>query len=163
MNIEDFTNKSPRFLPELEGWAVLESVLGELQKRCTITADGHFDAATSTVHFTEHWTFDDGHSDTLAWQIQKIGEGQYKGKEARLTADAEGQQAGFAFHWVYSRNTPQSDGSSTTLNFDDWFYLIDERVCIVRGSAGRFGLPFASVFVTYRKLLADPSIEEPHG
>ena len=158
MKIRDFEDRGPRFLPEeflvghIEGWAVLETVLGDLQKRCTIRADGRLDAATSTVHFTETWTFDDGHSDTLAWQIRKVGDGKYKGREARLKAEAEGEQAGFAFHWTYTRDTPQKDGSSTTLNFNDWFYRIDERVCIVRGSAGRLGIPFATVHVTYRKL-----------
>lgn len=36
-----------------------------------------------------------------------------------------------------TRDTPQGDGKSTKLNFDDWFYAIDDRACIVRGSAGR--------------------------
>jgi hypothetical protein len=47
---------------------------------------------------------------------------------------------------------PQADGKKTKLNFDDWFYRIDERVCIVRGSAGRAGLPFGTAHVTYRRI-----------
>lgn len=41
---------------------------------------------------------------------------------------------------------------SFKLNFDDWFYAIDDRACIVRGSASRAGIPFATAHVTYRKL-----------
>lgn len=37
------------------------------------------------------------------------------------------------------------------LNFNDWFYGIDERVAIVRGSAGRAGIAFAFAHVTYRR------------
>jgi hypothetical protein len=36
------------------------------------------------------------------------------------------------------------------LNFDDWFFQIDEHVVIAKGVAGRLGLPFASAHVTYR-------------
>ncbi|WP_333919225.1 DUF3833 family protein [Bradyrhizobium sp. CCBAU 45321] len=83
------------------------------------------DEDTDTVVFTETYTFDDGHSDTLRWTIHKMGEGQYTGHENRLDGEATGEQAGCAFHWKYSRETPQGDGKSFKLNFDDWFYAID--------------------------------------
>ena len=124
----------PAFLPEvffigrLEGWAVFESLTGGLQKRATIVGL------------------------TLRWTIRKSAPGKYNGIENRLEGDAKGEQAGCAFHWKYTRNTPQAGGKSTKLNFDDWFYMIEERACIVRGSAGRAGLPFATAHVTYVKL-----------
>lgn len=158
MSIKDFEGTSPEFLPEaffngrLEGWAVLESLTGTLQKRASITAQGQWDASTQTVHLTETYRFDDGHVDTLDWKIRKVASGQYSGLEPRLEGEARGSQAGFAYNWTYTRETPQPDGSSSKLNFDDWFYLIDEKVCIVRGSAGRAGLPFVTAHVTYRKI-----------
>jgi hypothetical protein len=158
MAIDDFKETKPLFLPEtffvgrLEGWAVLESLVGGLLKRASITAHGELDAATDTVVFTETYTFDDGHSDTLRWTIHKMAEGQYTGLENRLEGEAVGEQAGCAFHWKYTRDTPQGDGKSFKLNFDDWFYAIDDRACIVRGSAGRAGIPFAMAHVTYRRL-----------
>jgi len=157
MSIDDFTATRPLFLPEtflvgrLEGWAVLESLVGGLLKRATITGHGEFEASTQTVIFTETYIFDDGRSDTLRWTIRKIGEGKYSGLENRIVGEAAGEQAGCAFHWKYTRDTPQADGKTVRLNFDDWFYAIDENACIVRGSAGRAGLPFATAHVTYRK------------
>ena len=59
MAIEDFAGTVPAFLPEvffvgrLEGWAALESLVGGLQKRATITAVGSFEEETDTVLFTE--------------------------------------------------------------------------------------------------------------
>ena len=69
-----------------------------------------------------------------------------------LDGEAIGEQAGCAFHWRYTRETPQADDSVLKLNFDDWFYRIDERGCIVRGTAGRAGIRFATAHVAYRKL-----------
>jgi hypothetical protein len=158
MGIDDFRGTMPEFRPEeflvgkLEGWAVLESVVGGLQKRATISATGEWDIAAQTIAFTETYTFDDGHANTLHWVIRKNSENEYSGSEPLLEGGAVGEQAGCAFHWKYTREVPQADGNKTKLNFDDWFYRIDDRVCIVRGSAGRAGLPFAIAHVTYRKL-----------
>jgi Protein of unknown function (DUF3833) len=157
MKIEDFVNARPVLLPEqflqghLQGWGIMENLLGDLQKRFTIEASGEFQAGSNVLSFTETWTFDDGFTDTLSWRIQKRSEGRYSGRETRVKDDAAGEQAGFAFNWRYTRDTPQKSGTSVTLNFNDWFYLIDPNVCIVRGSAGRLGIPFSVVHVTYRK------------
>jgi len=158
MAIDDFKNTRPIFLPEtffvgrLEGWAVFESLIGGLQKRASISATGRLDADTGAVLFAETYDFDDGHSDTLHWTIRRLGPGRYSGLENRLEGEAKGEQAGCAFHWQYTRDTPQADGSSTKLNYDDWFYAIDERACMVRGSAGRAGVPFGTAHVAYRKI-----------
>ncbi|HEX2652580.1 MAG TPA: DUF3833 family protein [Xanthobacteraceae bacterium] len=158
MAIEDFNDSVPALLPEvffvgrLEGWAVFESLVGGLQKRASISANGTLDTQTGAVSFVETYEFDDGHSDTLHWTIHKLRPGKYRGLENRLEDEAAGEQAGCAFHWRYTRDTPQADGSSTKLNFDDWFYAIDERACMVRGSAGRAGLPFGTAHVAYRKV-----------
>lgn len=155
MAIADFEKTTPSFLPEvffvgqLDGWAIFESLIGGLQQRAVITASGRMEDETGTILFTETYAFDNGHSDTLHWRIRKVGPGRYSGSENRLEGEAVGEQAGCAFHWRYSRDTPQADGSTTKLNFDDWFYAIDDRACMVRGSAGRAGIPFGTAHVTY--------------
>ena len=155
MDITDFRGKGPELLPEkylsgnLEGWGLVESGLGSFQSRFTVAATGV--PVAEGIDFTETWTFENGLVETLRWKIRKTADGEYIGTEPKLDGEAKGEQCGFAFHWRYTRETPQQGSDPVTLNFDDWFYLIDERTCIVRGSAGRLGLPFAIVHVTYRK------------
>lgn len=156
MSIDDFKDTVPAFLPEeffvgrLEGWAVFESLVGGLQRRASISATGSLDD-TGAVTFVETYEYD-GHFDTLHWTIRNAGAGRYSGLENRLDGEAIGEQAGCAFHWRYTRDTPQADGSSTKLNYDDWFYAIDGQACMVRGSAGRAGIPFGTAHVAYRKI-----------
>lgn len=156
MKIEDFQSTIPAFRPEafftrrLEGWGVMEGPTGSLQKRFTVKAEGRLEG--EVIHFRETWTFDDGHVDTLNWTIRPQGDGRYTGVEDRSEGEAEGELAGCAFHWTYSRDTPQPDGKSLKLNFDDWFYQIDDDVVIAKGVGGRLGLPFATAHVTYRAL-----------
>ena len=158
MSIDDFKETVPAFLPEeffvgrLEGWAVFESLIGGLQRCASISATGTIDGETGAILFVETYEFDDGHSDTSHWTIRKVGDSRYSGIENRLEGEATGEQAGCAFHWRYTRDTPQADGSSTKLNFDDWFCAIDGRACMVRGSAGRAGIPFGTAHVAYRRI-----------
>ena len=136
----------------MEGWAVLESPVGGLQKRATIEARGTYDEVAGVIRFTETYKFDDDHVDTVNWMIRKVADGKYEGEEPTVHEKARGEQAGCAFHWSYTRDTPQKDGSVIKLNFDDWFYMVDDRGCVVRGTLGRLGLPFAVAHVSYRKL-----------
>lgn len=69
-----------------------------------------------------------------------------------MRGGAESHQAGCAFHWRYSRDVPQRDGSSTRLKFNDWFYRIDGHVVMVKGAAGRMGAPFGTPHVLYRRI-----------
>lgn len=157
MDIKDFKDTLPVLRPEeyltgeLEGWGVIERVTGGLQQRFTVSATGKWNGADGVLSFKEIWTFDDGRKDTLSWEIAPREDGKYTGKEPRLEGVAQGVQAGCAFHWQYSRDTPLQDGKSMLLNFNDWFYRIDERVVMIRGSAGRAGIPFSILHATYRR------------
>lgn len=154
MKIEDFAGTTPPFRPEdfftkkLQGWGVVEAPTGSLKKRFTVEAQGRL--AGDIIRFRETWTYDDGHVDTLNWDIRAMGDGRYVGDEDRLEEEAEGQACGCAFRWSYVRDTPQPDGKTAKLTFHDVFYQIDEKVVIARGVAGRLGLPLATVHVTYR-------------
>jgi hypothetical protein len=158
MKIDDFEGKGPPFRPEAffdgrhEGWGVLEGPTGSLQKRFTVKAEGRSFAPEGTIRYSETWTFDDGHVDTLNWEIRPCGDDRYAGSETRSESEAEGERAGCAFHWQYTRDTPQPDGKSIKLNFDDWFFQVDETAVVAKGTAGRMGLPFATAHVTYRRV-----------
>jgi hypothetical protein len=79
MKIEDFDGTGPDFRPEvfftqrLDGWGLLEGPTRTPQKRFTVTARG--DTVGDVIRFQETWIFDDGHMDTLNWQIRPwVGE-----------------------------------------------------------------------------------------
>lgn len=152
---EAFPAPDEAFMPEtafvgrFDGWGVMETPLGKLQKRYVVTAEGRLDG--DTIHFTEVWSFDDGHQDRLDWRITRGADGAYQGQEPTLDGAAEGEVDGFAFRWRYTRETPQPDGGALKLNFDDCFWRIGSDVMAVRGTAGRLGLPFAVAHVTYRR------------
>ena len=157
MNIKDFAGQTPEFKPELflvgrfEGWGMLAGPLGGLKARFTVSAEG-VSLNAASVRFQETWLLDQGHKDTLTWSIEALGEGRYCGEEPRLEGPASGDQAGCAFNWRYARDTPQPGGGSVKLHFDDWFWRVGDDALVVRGTASKLGVPFASALVTYHKL-----------
>lgn len=132
MQISDFESTTPVYRPEeflvgqLEGWGILERLTGPLQNRFTVTAQGTREAAWQSLRFVETWTFDDGHVDTLSWTITKTAEGAYTGDEPNLVGAAKGDAAGCAYHWRYTRDTPQKDGKTLKLDFSDRFFRIND-------------------------------------
>jgi Protein of unknown function (DUF3833) len=91
--IDDFKNTTPMFLPErffsgqVEGWVVVDNLLGKLRNRATILGTGNWDEPAHCLTFSETYTFDDGEKDTFQWRIRKIGEGHYRGTEPRLKGE----------------------------------------------------------------------------
>jgi hypothetical protein len=131
----------------LEGWAALESLIGGLQKRASIAAIGGPDEETETVLFKETYPFDDSHSDTLPGQSETSAQTATRVMRTDWKAKPRGNWPVAPFTGSARGDTPQADGSATRVNFDDWFYAIDERGCMVRA-----GGPFATAHVAYRKL-----------
>ena len=81
--------------------------VGGLQKRATIEARGTYDEVAGVIRFTETYKFDDDHVDTVNWMIRKVADGEYEGEEPTVHEKARGAQVGCAFHWSYTRDTPQ--------------------------------------------------------
>lgn len=156
MQVEDFAGREPAFVLEewfsgpAEGWGVMQSRFGTLQRQFRITARGEWDAATRTLRLVETYRFDDGTEDRLDWSIRRGEAGGYEGSEAHLVGSATGRQAGNAFHWTYTRRAPSAGG--TRLDFDDWFWLQPDGVLIVRASVRRFGVEVATMSVFYRRV-----------
>lgn len=86
MSIDSFRGTTPEFLPgrffagKFEGWAVLESVVGGLQRRATISAEGAWNEAAQTVNSTETYQFDYGHQDTFRWPSARPLAGNRRGR-----------------------------------------------------------------------------------
>ena len=61
------------------------------------------------------------------------------------------QAAGNAFNWRYTLKLPV-DGSVYEVQFDDWMYLMDERVMLNKAVMSKFGITLGEVTLSfYRK------------
>ena len=64
--------------------------------------------------------------------------------------EALGESRGNAFHWTYTLNLPV-DGRVFEVQFDDWMYLVNDRVMLNKASMRKFGIYLGEVTLSFSK------------
>jgi hypothetical protein len=67
-----------------------------------------------------------------------------------VVGTARGQAAGNALNWRYTLRLPVGD-SVYEVQFDDWMYLIDERVMLNKARMSKFGVFLGEVTLAFHK------------
>lgn len=98
----------------------------------------------------EAFTYSDGKTDRRVWRLKKLPGGRYTGTADDVVGTASGQVAGNAFQWNYTLKLPV-DGKVYEVQFDDWMYLIDERVMLNRAVMSKFGVRLGEVTLSFQK------------
>jgi hypothetical protein len=98
----------------------------------------------------EDFTYSDGKKERRIWRLKKLPGGQYTGTADDVVGTALGQTAGNALQWKYSLRLPV-DGSVYEVQFDDWMYLIDERVMLNKARISKFGIFLGEVTLAFYK------------
>lgn len=98
----------------------------------------------------EAFTYSDGTTDRRVWRLTRHADGRYSGTAGDVVGVAQGQAAGNAFRWNYTLRLPV-DGKVYEVQFDDWMYLVDERVMLNRAVMSKFGIRLGEVTLSFTK------------
>ncbi|QTN22710.1 DUF3833 domain-containing protein [Rhizobacter sp. AJA081-3] len=102
----------------------------------------------------EDFTYSDGKKERRIWRLKKLrgpgNEGRYTGTADDVVGTAQGQASGNAFRWAYTLRLPV-DGSVYEVQFDDWMYLVDERVMLNKAVMSKFGIRLGEVTLAFTK------------
>ena len=63
---------------------------------------------------------------------------------------ANGQQRGNAFYWTYTLALPV-DGNIINVQFDDWMYLMNDKVMLNKASMSKWGVGLGEVTLSFVK------------
>ncbi len=99
----------------------------------------------------EDFEYSDGAKERRVWTLRYLGDGRYSGTAGDVLGEAQGQAAGNAFRWAYTLKLPV-DGSVYEVNFDDWMYLVDERIMLNKAKMSKFGFGLGEVTLSFQKL-----------
>jgi hypothetical protein len=77
----------------------------------------------------EDFTYSDGTPKKRIWRLKHLGNGRYSGTADDVVGEAFGETRGNAFRWGYTLALPV-DGKVYEVQFDDWMYLMDDRVML---------------------------------
>ncbi len=98
----------------------------------------------------EDFTYSDGKKERRVWRLTRHADGRYTGTADDVVGQAEGQVAGNAFQWKYTLKLPVGD-SVYQVQFDDWMYLMDDRVMLNKAVMSKFGFRLGEVTLAFYK------------
>ena len=153
-NLAQYATEQPRldlasyFNGKVVAHGIFQDRSGQVVRRFTVDMEGRWDGNQGVLD--EHFSYSDGTKDRRIWRLTKHADGRYTGTADDVVGTASGQTAGNAFQWAYTLNLPV-DGKVYEVQFDDWMYLVDERVMLNRATMSKFGIRLGEVTLSFQK------------
>lgn len=98
----------------------------------------------------ESFSYSDGTTQRRVWRLQRQADGRYTGQADDVVGTAQGQQSGNAFHWTYTLALPL-DGRIIEVQFDDWMYLMNDKVMLNKAAMRKWGVGLGEVTLSFVK------------
>jgi hypothetical protein len=137
------------FNGELMAHGLFTDRSGRVQRRFVVTLKGSWQGNQGLLE--EDFVYSDGSKERRVWRLVDEGNGRWSGRADDVVGVAEGRSAGNALNWRYTLALPV-DGKVYEVQFDDWMYLMDERVMLNKAVMSKFGVRLGEVTLAfYRK------------
>jgi hypothetical protein len=125
-----------------------------VQRRFVVTIKASWVGDVGTLD--EDFVWSDGKREKRVWTLRKApGDAsgtRWVGTAADVVGEARGVVSGNALHWTYTFNLQTDDDKRYEVNFDDWMFLIDDRVMLNRAVMSFYGFRIGEVFISFRRL-----------
>jgi hypothetical protein len=136
------------FEGETTAYGLFEDRFGKVRRQFKVDITGEVEGKRLTL--TEKFVYDDGERDTRVWEIDILGNGQYRGTAGDVPVPAVGQVSGNAFNWKYRVDLKVGD-SVWNVGFNDWMFLMQDGVLINRAYVTRYGIEIGQVTIAFNK------------
>ena len=121
---------------------------GKVVRRFTVQMTGTWTGNQGVLD--ERFTYSDGKTERRVWKLSDEGNGRWSGRADDVVGVAEGRSAGNALNWRYTLSLPV-DGKVYEVQFDDWMYLMDEKVMLNKAVMTKFGIYLGEVTLSFTK------------
>jgi len=154
-DIRQYANEKPAldlssyFNGRLIAHGIFQNRSGQVVRRFVVEIDGRWEGNQGVLD--ERFTYSDGATERRVWRLTKHADGRYTGTADDVVGEAQGQAVGNAFFWTYVLNLPVG-ARIIPVRFDDWMYLVDERVMLNRATMSKFGIRLGEVTLVFTKL-----------
>ena len=152
--IENYANEKPvlelqqYFNGTLDAYGVFTDRSGAVVKRFTVVMVCTWQGDEGTLD--ERFSYSDGTTQTRVWHLTKQSDGRFVGRADDVVGQAQGESRGNAFHWNYTLNLPV-DGKTYAVQFDDWMYLMGDKVMLNKATMRKFGIRLGEVTLSFVK------------
>jgi hypothetical protein len=132
----------------IDGWGMFQDRSGKVLRRFTVVIRASWNGDTGTLD--EDFVWSDGERQKRVWTIREVAPGRYVGTAADVVGEAQGTAEGNALNWRYQMALP-IDGRTWHVDFDDWMFLVDERVMLNRAVMSKFGVRLGEVTLSFAR------------
>ena len=136
------------FNGELVAHGIFTDRSGKVARRFVVQMTGTWQGNQGTLD--ERFTYSDGKTERRVWKLTDEGGGRWSGRADDVVGVAQGQAAGNALNWRYTLSLPVDD-KVYEVQFDDWMYLMDERVMLNKAVMSKFGIRLGEVTLSFTK------------
>ena len=152
--IDDYATQTPTldlkryFNGTVDAWGIFTDRSGKVVKRFTVVMHCSWSGEVGTLD--EDFTYSDGTKQKRIWQLTHTGNNNYTGVAGDVIGTASGQCRGNTFHWNYTLALPVDD-SVWNVQFDDWMFLMNERIMLNKATMSKFGFRLGEVTLSFTK------------
>lgn len=132
----------------LDAHGIFQNRSGEVVRRFHVLIEANWEGDVGVLD--EHFTYSDGETQRRVWTITRHGRGQYIGTADDVVGEAVGEARGNALRWRYVLALPVGD-KVYNVDFDDWMFLMDDRVMLNRSVMSKFGIRLGEVTLSFYK------------
>ena len=132
----------------LDAYGVFTDRSGKVLKRFTVVMKCSWQGDTGVLD--EDFTNSDGSKERRVWTLKRSPDGKYTGTASDVVGQANGEEKGNAFRWGYTLNLPL-DGKTIEVQFDDWMYLMTDKVMLNKAVMSKFGFRLGEVTLSFVK------------
>lgn len=142
LDLKDYFNGT------LDAYGVFTDRSGAVVKRFTVVMRCSWQGNEGLLD--EDFTYSDGTTQKRIWRLTQLADGKYTGTAGDVIGTAQGQARGNAFYWTYTLSLPV-DGRVYEVQFDDWMYLMTDKVMLNKATMRKFGVTLGEVTLAFTK------------
>ena len=152
--ISDYAAETPvldlrtYFAGTVDAWGVFTDRSGRVVKRFTVVIDCQWQGDEGVLD--EAFTYSDGTLQRRVWRLKALPNGRYEGRADDVVGMATGQTKGNAFQWQYTLALPV-DGKVWEVQFDDWMFLMNDRVMLNKAVMSKLGVTLGEVTLSFSR------------
>ena len=152
--VTDYSAQQPKldlrsyFNGKLKAHGMFSDRSGKVLRRFVVDMDCRWEGENGVLD--EQFLYADGARERRIWRLTHLGDGRYSGRADDVVGEARGAVAGNAFQWQYTLKLPV-DGRVWEVDFDDWMFLIDERIMLNRAVMSKVGIRLGEVQLVFTR------------
>ena len=132
----------------LDAYGVFTDRSGKVVKRFTVVMACKWVGEVGTLD--EDFSYSDGTKGRRVWTLVHTSDGKYTGTASDVIGQAIGEEKGNAFRWGYTLDLPV-DGKNIEVQFDDWMYLMSDKVMLNKAVMSKYGFKLGEVTLSFVK------------